>query len=162
MAKGVRLGLWLGCLVGFLSVAWGETYEVNVTRDASNLYKVTNKELLIVTRYCYEYVYYADALLLTHRNEIVFVDDASKCDVESVYAKANVTGGTYQVNVSHKDDDFYELDGKGLLLKTSLCLNLALGDEAILKITPYGTGTIYFLDDEERCDVEGVYTPARL
>jgi len=43
-----------------------------------------------------------------------------------------------------------------------MCLNLALGDDAILKVSAGGYGTLHFIDDEDDCSVEGVYTQLRL
>ena len=52
--------------------------------------------------------------------------------------------GTYNVNVTRVNDDWYEVDGQGVFIKTSMCLNLALGADAILKIYRGGTGRRMF------------------
>lgn len=39
------------------------TYRVNVTRESNDMYKVTGQDIYIKTKYCYEYVYYQDAIL---------------------------------------------------------------------------------------------------
>jgi len=47
-----------------------------------------------------------------------------------------------------------------MYIKTSACLSLALGEDAILDISSNGYGTIYIEDDE--CTVEGIYAKQRL
>ena len=37
--------------------ALAENYEVNLTRKASNVYKIDGKDIIIQTRYCYVYDY---------------------------------------------------------------------------------------------------------
>lgn len=39
------------------------TYSISVTHKSSNFYKVDNENLYIKTTVCYEYEYYADAIL---------------------------------------------------------------------------------------------------
>ncbi len=143
-------------------ICFADNYRVNVTRKSSNIYKVTNEDIYIETKYCYEYVYYADALLKMndYTGEIIFLDQETKCDVKSVYGSLEIEPGTYDVNVTRINDDWYEVDGTGVFLRTSMCLNLALGEEAILKIYSGRTGKLYFADDE--CQVEGVYTRLKL
>ncbi|MEO5776673.1 MAG: hypothetical protein ABIQ27_07190 [Flavobacterium sp.] len=40
-----------------------DTYKVNLTRKASNLYKVEGTDLYIETKYCYEYATYQEVIL---------------------------------------------------------------------------------------------------
>jgi hypothetical protein len=43
-------------------------YVVNITRKGSNLYKVDNKNIYIVTKYCYEYSYSQEVVLSVESN----------------------------------------------------------------------------------------------
>ena len=140
-----------------------DDYQVSVTRKGSNLYKVTGKDIYIFTRYCYEYVYYEDAILRMngYLGEIIFLDEGKKCDVKAVYGPAEIKPGTYKVTISHESDDWYEIFGTDSFIKTSICLSLALGEEAILKVSAGGLGTLYLPDGDE-CMVEGVYTRLKL
>ena len=144
--------------------AGAEDYDLSVTRKGSNLYKVDGKDIYIHTRYCYEYVYSEDSLLRMSgtSGKIVFIDEGESCDVKAVYGDSNLTAGKYKISVSREDDDWYEVFGTDTFIKTSMCLNLALGDDAILKVSAGGYGTLYFIDDEDDCSVEGVYTQLRL
>lgn len=154
-------GVLLLLSTGFASAA---DYDVTVTRKDSNLYKVAGKDLYIQTRYCYEYVYSEDSLLRMSGNtgKIVFLDEGSSCDVKGVYGDADPSPGKYSVTVNREDDDWYEIWGTDSFVKTSMCLNLALGEAAILKVSAGGYGTLIFVDDGDSCSVEGVYSKLRL
>jgi len=143
-----------------LSVA--DNYEVSVTRKGSNLYKVDGKNVFIHTRYCYEYVYYESSFLKMsgYSGEIIFTDSGGKCDVKAVYGPSEQAAGRYAVTVNREDNDWYEVWGQGVYIKTNACLSLALGEEAVLSLNAGGYGTLYVGDDE--CMVEGVYSKMRL
>lgn len=139
-------------------------YDVSVTRKGSNLYKVDGKEMYVHTRYCYEYVYSEESLLRMsgERGKIIFLDEGESCDVEAVFGASDASPGKYDVTVSREDDDWYEVFGTDTFIKTSLCLNLALGERAILKLNAGGYGTLFFIDSDDQCSVEGVYSKLRL
>ena len=65
-------------------------YKVNVTRVDDDLYKDTGSGTYIVTRYCYEYVYYQDAILnyepYSYNNKLIFKNN-KKCDVARLISK---------------------------------------------------------------------------
>ena len=70
-----------------------DRYKLNVTRKDSNVYKVDGTSYWIKSRYCYEYSYGQEAILVweakgSYSNKLVFVEiDGSKnteCDVESL------------------------------------------------------------------------------
>lgn len=139
-----------------------DNYEVSVTRKGSNLYKVDGKNIFIHTRYCYEYVYSEESFLKMNgfSGEIIFTDSGGKCDVKATYGPSEQGAGKYSVTINREDDDWYEIWGQGIYIKTSACLSLALGEDAVLSLTAAGYGTLY-VDDEE-CMVEGVYSKMNL
>ena len=139
-------------------------YDLSVTRKGSNLYKVDGKDIYIHTRYCYEYVYSEDSLLRMSgtSGKIVFIDEGSSCDVKAVYGDSGASPGKYKVSVSREDDDWYEVFGTDTFIKTSACLSLALMEDAILNLSGPGYGSLYFIDDDDDCMVEGVYSKLRL
>ncbi|MBD3350440.1 MAG: hypothetical protein GF364_03035, partial [Candidatus Lokiarchaeota archaeon] len=147
----------------FLSIAYpldiciADNYRLIVTRKGSNIYKVMNKDIYIETKYCYQYVYFADALLKMngYTGEIIFIDQNSKCYVKSVYGSMLIEPGIYNISVTLINDNWYQVVGTDVFVRTNMCLNLALDEEAILKIYADGTGILYVADDE--CTVEGVY-----
>jgi hypothetical protein len=149
------------CLLVSLS-AEADNYEVSVTRKGSNIYKVDGENLLVQTRYCYEYVYYEESFLKMngYSGEIIFTESASKCDVKAVFGLSEQDAGRYSVTINHDDDDWYEVWGQDVYIKTSLCLSLALGEEAVLTLSEGGFGTLYVGDDE--CMVEGLYSKLTL
>lgn len=141
------------------SVAAADRYQVSLTRKDSNLYKVDGQPVWIQTRYCYVYGYSEDAVVSS--DEVVFLDDTEKCDVKRILKEMQPAAGKYNVNLSHEDDNLYStMDG--IFVRTNMCLNLALGEDAVLRLNGYGGGTVIFLDDNDRCDVEGVFSQARL
>jgi hypothetical protein len=139
--------------------AAADRYEVSLTRKDSNLYKVDGQPYWVQTRYCYIYGYGEEAVLSAY--EVVFLDDAEKCDVKRILKEMQPSAGTYKVSLSREDDDLYSTVD-GIFVRTTMCLSLALGEDAILRLNGYGGGTVMFLDDDDRCNVEGVYSQARL
>jgi hypothetical protein len=100
---------------------------------------------------------------LTDRKRIVFLDEGSTCDVESVHVRAPISSSRVrEVTVTNRTDDLYEVLSGGLLVLTSSCLNLAAGEDAILRIDPLGTGSLYFVEDENSCEVKGIYAQTGL
>jgi hypothetical protein len=136
-----------------------DRYKVNLTRKDRNLYKVDGTAFWVQTRYCYEYGYGEEAAL--NADEVVFLDDGEKCDVRRVLKESAVTAGNYQVSLTREDDNLYStLDGT--FVQTSMCLSLALGEDSILRMNGYGGGTVIFLDDGDKCDIEAVFSKVRL
>lgn len=147
-------------LFGLGLAAKAANYDVAVSRETSNVYRVIGSDTYIHTRWCYEYVHYEDSLLRMHGygGEIIFLDSGGKCDVKAVYGKADLSPGRYDVTVSHEEDDWYEAWGTNSFIRTSYCLHLGLVSEALLRLDAYGGGSLVFLDGGGNCTVEGVYT----
>ena len=143
--------------------ALAESYEVNLTRKGSNVYKIDGKDIIIQTRYCYVYAYSEEAIFKSsgYGGEVIFFDSKDKCDVKAVFGVSKQKPGKFVVTVSREDDDWYEVFGTSSYIKTSSCLSLALGEEAYLTISPSGFGRLRF-DDGDECMVEAVYTKLRL
>ncbi|MBO0943402.1 hypothetical protein N5J07_17340 [Comamonas aquatica] len=143
--------------------ALAESYEVNLTRKGSNVYKIDGKDIIIQTRYCYVYAYSEEAIFKSsgYGGEVIFFDSKDKCDVKAVFGVSKQKPGKFVVTVSREDDDWYEVFGTSSYIKTSSCLSLALGEEAYLTISPSGFGRLRF-DDGGDCMVEAVYTKLRL
>lgn len=79
-----------GIAVGLLAVAgsaMAEMYKVTVRRIDKDLYK-TSEGVYIQTKYCYEYAYGDDAVLIydkySYANKLVF-DNGAVCEVEKVF-----------------------------------------------------------------------------
>lgn len=159
----MRSALVLLMLTFLCGSVLAETYELSVTRKGSNTYKVTGKDVIIQTRYCYVYAYSEDAILKTsgYGGDLTFIDSREKCDVKAVFGPSNQKSGKYKVTVSREDDDWYEIFGSGTYIRTSMCLSLALGEEAILALVGGGVGSLIFKDGNS-CMVEGLYSKLRL
>ena len=130
---------------------------VSVTRKASNLYKVDGRPIWIQTRYCYVYAY-SDDVVLTRNDQLVFLDDDDECDVKQVFSEFTPRSGNYNVKVSYEDSDLYStLDG--IFLRTFGCFELGFNKEAVLRVDGVGTGTMVFVDNGRRCQVEVILSP---
>jgi len=154
----------LAALMSFQAApALAENYEVNLTREGSNVYKIDGKDIIIQTRYCYVYAYSEEAIFKTsgYGGEVIFLDSKDKCDVKAVYGVSKQKPGKYVVTVSREDDDWFEVFGTSSYIKTTSCLSLALGEEAYLTIANSGFGRLRFKDGND-CMVEDVYTKMRL
>lgn len=133
--------------------ALAEKYSVNVTRKEQNFYRVDGTNLTIETRYCYAYAYGEESILDSNANVLHFLQSRDRCDVSAYYGPATVKPGKYKVTVSRKDSNFYEVTGTNFLLKTMLCLELALVEEAVLDVSGR---RIYFLNSRSDCGVEEI------
>lgn len=87
MSKNLVLLALSVALVLTCTLANAEMYKVNVKRTDSNLYIDRSNKILIKTKYCYEYTYGEDAILVyekgSYSNKLVF-ENGTSCDVESV------------------------------------------------------------------------------
>ncbi len=72
------------------SVANAEYYKVYVQRDDSNIYIDNSTGLVIKTKYCYEYTYGDEAVLIfdkySYSNQLIF-KNGQKCDVDWIAVK---------------------------------------------------------------------------
>ena len=67
---------------------------------------------------------------------------AESCDIEKIIG-AQVSPGTYKVNVKRESSNMYKVTGQEIYIKTRMCLNLALMDDAILEIKSSSGDFIY-------------------
>lgn len=76
---------------------------------------------------------------------------------------SNSDAARYNVMVKRVGNNMYKDLNSGVLIKTSLCLELALGDDAILiwdcalGSEVYGCGKLIFIDSGTSCQVDAVY-----
>ena len=72
-----------------ISAQASDLYEIEVTRKSQDLYEILYEGMYVKTRFCYEYVYFEDAILKIDSQygytigEIIF-ENGSKCDVEKI------------------------------------------------------------------------------
>jgi hypothetical protein len=86
-----RAALWpllvIAVVLTYPGGATADTYRVNVTRKAQDFYEETQTRIIIKTRYCYEYVYYEDAILEWdgRTGRLVFIESGGgECDVDRI------------------------------------------------------------------------------
>lgn len=69
------------------SMAWAETYRVNVSRVERNVYLDHESKTVIVTKWCYEYARRDDAVLFEDQYgswKLLFVNSQQVCDVKEI------------------------------------------------------------------------------
>lgn len=138
--------------------AGAENYELYLTRKGSNVYNADGKDIIIQTRYCYEYAYSQKSIFIStgYGGEVIFLNSNEKCDVKAVFSFAKQNQGKYKVTVRREEDDWYELLGTNIYIKTLNCLSMSYGEEAFLIITPSSSYNLKFKDGSD-CIVENVY-----
>lgn len=68
-----------------------DTYRVSISRVGQDFYKEENSGTIIQTRYCYEYVSYADAILVIDSpsgyniGRLIFLDMPAECEVQALH-----------------------------------------------------------------------------
>lgn len=117
-------------IVMLLASAHAASYQLSVTREGSNLYRVDGQDIYVETRFCYEHVYYQNATLSGsgQYGEITFespgysssIRSPKKCDVVGRFGAISVNPGSYEVTVSRESDDWYEVLEASIFIKTSL------------------------------------------
>ena len=142
----------------FTTPAFAESYGVNVTRAGTDIYKVVSEDIFIHTTGCYKYVTDERSFLNMRglTGDIDFVDSGGKCKVRAVYGRRAPEVGNYPVTISRRGDDWYEIRGQSMYIKTRSCPSRALGKDAVLSLSSAGDGTLNVEGDE--CTVEGVYS----
>lgn len=93
-------------------------------------------------------------------------DNQNKGDLDDQYNKdkrnIQIASNEYSVYVRRIDDNLYRDDNSGVIIKTSLCLELSLGEKAILIYdgsNHYACGKLIFLRSGRSCQVDAVYAP---
>ena len=162
---GIVVFLFLFCISTLFlpSISSAENYNANVSRRGSNLYEVTGSNILIKTRLCLNLAIYSDAIITTepYGGEIIFLDDKDRCDIESFFGPANYQTGTYKIYISHSGDNFFEVQGTNLLIKTLPCYYYVYGIDAILKVNNPSSAQLLIPSYNANCFVEKIYTKIR-
>lgn len=137
-------------------------YSVEVTRLASNLFRIDGKNFLVETRVCSMPSLRDPAILNSNGSggTLTFSTYNMTCDVRAVYAKANIPPGVFSVSATHEKDDWYSLDS-GFLVLTELCYSYEYYAKSVLSLLPDGSGTIEF-PRGATCEVRGMYQKTRL
>lgn len=86
-----------------------------------------------------------DLMVLTKEGEIVDLSEI----VEAVLTPAQLKAGSYEISVTRRSQNLYEVDGNDLVIVTRYCHQHARRAEAVLEYRgPYGysKGTLAFKD----------------
>lgn len=147
------------CFLTPTDLAFGDVYEVTVTRKTKDIYKISSGGI-VQTRYCYEYAYSASSLLdvQPYGGKLFFRDSGQSCDVRAIFLSSTIPSGAYEIVISG-DGEFYVGDFENVLFESSLCLEIAMMDNAIYRSSG-AYGQLIFSSGSS-CNVEQVYTKSR-
>jgi len=70
-------------------------------------------------------------------------------ELESIYIISKIELGKYSITVTRKGQDFYQIDGTNIFIKTRYCYEYSYSQDAILIIdsqSGYNKGKIIFLE----------------
>lgn len=137
-------------------------YEVNLTRSGEDLYKISGRDIVLKTRYCYSYSFEEPSILSVSNGYVMayFNDTATECRVDSAYTSSDLTPSLYSLTVTNDGNNWYKDEVKNVYIKTSMCLSLAVAEDAVLMLRE---GLFSYLFTESgRCNVEKVYSKADL
>jgi hypothetical protein len=71
-----------------------------------------------------------------------------------------IAADTYEISLTRKSNNLYEIIGKDAVIQTKYCSTFALAEDAIFKSGTFDS-EIIFLDRKERCDVKAVFSLLR-
>lgn len=119
--------------------AQAEVYKVTLTRVDRNAYWDRFQRLVLLTRGCIEYAYLDDARVLVRGDEAVIrFSSGAMCEVASV-ARPNAY-------LRREAENFYVDDLHGAYVWTQLCLELTLGEDALVL-----SNRVLFLESRSSC-----------
>jgi len=161
----MKLRLWYLILALGIAASSADaaSYRVNITRKSRDVYQVVGKEIFIHTKLCLELSIMEDAILEMEglTGEIAFSGSGSRYRVTGVYGITEIAPGNYRERITWKGNDWYEVELRDLMVKTSMCLALPMMEEVDITIGPSGSGTIQFRNGTSGA-VVGIYGRMRL
>ena len=141
-APAVAALLLLAGLTADVGVAAAEAYPVSLTRIDKDVYREDLSKLIVLTRYCYEYAYGQDAVLVYERgssgNRVIF-DGGETCDVRGIYRT--------NAQLERVADDVYRDQATGRYVRTRFCYVYAYGEDALVL-----DDRVVFVSSRESCD----------
>ena len=126
--------------VTFAPTARAADYAVNVTRLQSNLYVDRSARLVIETRSCFEFAFFASATFRlidgTTAGELRFSNGAV-CQVTNYFEGQDLAAGSYPTVLTGSDYAYQTIDGGWLVETLFFCSAIATGNSATLTLTRY-------------------------
>ena len=150
-------------------------YPVTVSRVDNNIYFSSSSKLLILTKFCYEYIY-SDKAVLTMTGSTGYFDgtirfsNGKTCDVGGAYWPSALTAGNYTATLTLEEFNIYSDSHSSSIIWTQHCYEYRYFDQAALRLA-YSTGTAYSagsvigtvtFSGGRSCDLIGIFSLARL
>lgn len=155
--------LIIGAALSAISLfAAAANYEVSLTRDGDNLYKLSGRDLVLKTRYCYSYAFEEPSILSVGggRSTVYFRDTETECSISAIYESSDLAPALYPLTITNEGSDWYEDEFRNVYIKTSMCLSLSISEDAVLALKEGAFS--YLFTESGRCRVEKVYSKADL
>lgn len=148
---------------------------VTVSWVAGDVYFSSASNLLLLTKFCFELVYFDDAILTmtgstgTYDGKIKF-SNGKTCDVNGAYLPSALRSGNYSATLTREVDDIYKDLVSGSLIWTQYCHQYVFYDNSTLQLT-YGGGTAYasgakvgtvVFASKSACNLVGIFGLAKL
>ena len=145
-------------------IVQAEDFEIKVIRVGADLYQVPEDDLSIKTHNCF--VMKDPDILVLHLaaegNTLIFPPKNFSCDISMIYGRSTLAPANYSFTVTRLGDNWYEVDGKDVALKTSACEVEAEQFPATLRMETRETGALLFPELDTFCAVEGIYAETEL
>lgn len=161
--KTVILVFCSACL--FPQMIFAGDYKEVVSSFDNDFYKIDTKNILIRTQNCLEDVQSQEVLVTIDgtSGEVVFPESGNGCSVAAVYGTSGYRVGNYRVDITRLEENWYQISGQEIFIRTDNCLIYAAEQEALLSVSTVaksGGGSMHF--EKEACRVIGLYTPMEL
>ena len=150
-------------------------YAVTVSRIDSNTYFSSTSKLMILTKYCYEYVYYDNAILTMTGSTGSFdgtirFSNGSTCDVDGAYWPSALMAGNYTATLTREESNIYSDLYSRSIIWTKYCYEYEYYDQSALYLAysggaAYSSGSVIgsvTFSGGRSCDLIGIFSLARL
>ena len=142
-----------------------DDYQEVVSSFDTDFYKIDTKNILIRTENCPETVESQQVLakMKGGTGEMIFIESGNSCTVSGVYQTSGYRVGNYRVDITRDEENWYEISGQNIYIRTQECLIYATEQEALLSVSTVGkggSGSLHF--EHEACRVIGLYKPMSL
>lgn len=157
------VGIWTVVAVLLLSLllpSWGsaEPLGFSMVYEGKNLFRVIDRDLFVQTKVCTPPATKGAPLLIYDEAGPDFVawPNGQRCPVRAMLGRIDMPRDRFSVNLSKRANEWYEVFGLNLYLRTSLCVRMVIGEEAMLNVLAKDDIRLQF-SDGQMCAVKGVY-----
>lgn len=156
---------FLACLLVLPLQLSAAEIEIDVVRQGADIYEISGRDLFLYSPYCFAGEEQAKVMLTLEGSaatQMRFSDSDSSCDVVMTYGVTELEEGDYKFTVSRLDEGWYAIDGQDAAFRTSGCYSLVESAVAVVRVNGNGGGRLILTEEDEECDIVGIYGKAEL